>query len=137
MMTYDDLLGKPFKKGGNGKDGYDCYTLSREVCRRAGINLPIKQTHILAATENMEARSVAITAGKEEAYDKLEKPEPFCIVTFSLHPPYVNHMGVMIDKYHFIHIMKKRLVTIERIDHKYWAHKKEGFYRYVDTNDNR
>jgi len=134
MINTDDLLGKPFKKGGSGKDGYDCYTLSREVCRRAGIYLPIKETQILAAIENIEDRSNAINTGKEEDYVKLEKPEPFCVVTFSLRHPFVNHMGVMLDKHYFIHIMEKRSVVIERIDHKFWENRIEGFYKYVAGN---
>lgn len=134
-MNYDDLLGKPFKKGGNGKDGYDCYTLSREVCKRAGIELPIKETQILAAIDNIATRSDAINTGKEEDYIKLEKPEPFCVVTFSLRPPFVNHMGVMLDKHYFIHIMEKRSVVVERIDHKFWKSRVEGFYRYISGNN--
>jgi len=135
-MNCDDLLGKPFEKGGDGKVGYDCYTLSREVCKRAGIDLPIKETQILAAFENLKARSDIINNGKDEDYIRLEKPEPFCIVGFQLCPPFLNHMGVMLDKHHFIHIMEKRSVTIEKIDHKFWKSKVEGFYRYANTNDN-
>lgn len=134
-MNYEDLLGKPFKKGGRGPDGYDCYTLSFEVCRRAGINLPIKQTQVLAASENIKDRSEAINAGKED-YIRLEKSEPLCLVGFNLNPPFTNHMGVMIDKYHFIHVMEARLVVVERIDHKFWKDRIEGFYKYVHKNDN-
>jgi len=135
MINIDDLIGKPFKEGGNGKEGYDCYTLSREVCKRGGINLPSKQTQMLATVENIKNRSEAISIGKKEDYIRLKNPEPFCIVTFSLRPPFVNHMGVMVDRYHFIHIMKKRLATIEKINHKFWKSKVEGFYRYADNAD--
>ena len=129
---FDDLLGRPFEYGGNGDNGFDCYTLSREVCRRAGIELPDK-----VSIENLEKRSEAINAGKEEEYIRLEKPEPYCIVTFSLRPPFVNHMGVVLeDRKRFIHIMRKRSVTIEMLGHKFWKSRKEGFYRYVGKNDN-
>jgi len=130
-MTYDDLLGKPFKMGGNGIDGYDCYTLSKEVCKRAGIKLPDKKS-----IENLEQRSEAIKAGKSEDYIKLKRPEPYCVVTFSLRPPFVNHMGVILDDCKtFIHIMRKRSVAIEKLRHKYWKSKIEGFYRFVGNNE--
>ena len=125
-MIYEDLLGKPFKMGGNSQDSFDCYTLSQEVCKRAGIYLPDKKS-----IESLEARSISINIGKKEDYIKLKKPEPYCIVTFSLCPPFVNHMGVMLDKHLFIHIMEKRSVTIEKINHKYWMSKIEGFYRFI------
>ncbi len=135
-MDYNNLLGKPFKEGGTGKDGYDCYSLAREVCCRVGIYLPTKNTQKLAMADNIKNRSDNINQGKEEDYIKLEKPEPFCIVTFMLSPPFVNHMGVMLDKYHFIHIMKKRRVVVERIDNRFWKTKVEGYYKYASTDDN-
>jgi len=130
-MDYEDLLGKPFEIGGHG-ESYDCYTLSREVCRRAGIELPNKKS-----IEDLQARSEAINASKKEDYIKLEKPEPFCIVTFSLRPPFVNHMGVVLeDGKTFIHILEKRSVAVEKLRHKFWQSKIEGFYRYAGKNDN-
>lgn len=39
-IKYDDLLSVPFKKGGRGTDGMDCYGLCIEMCRRCGKTLP-------------------------------------------------------------------------------------------------
>jgi len=129
-MDYEDLLGKPFEIGGHG-ESYDCYTLSREVCRRAGIDLPDKKS-----IEDLQTRSDAINQGKKEDYIKLDKPEPFCIVTFSLRPPFVNHMGVVLeDRKTFIHILEKRSVVVEKLRHKFWNSKIEGFYRFVGENN--
>ena len=129
---YSDLLGKPFEMGGDGINGYDCYTLSRAVCKRGGVNLPMKQTQLLATVDEIEARSNAINIGKGEDYVRLEKPEPFCVVTFSIVPPYVTHMGLVLeDCISFIHIFKKRSVAIERLNHKLWESKIEGYFRYV------
>lgn len=129
-IKYEDLLGKPFVEGGIG--GYDCYTLSVEVCKRAGIFLPEKQTKLLSDSEHVEERSKAIISGSNQDYIRLDKPEKFCIVTFNLRADFVNHMGVMLDDWRFIHIMRKRSVAVEKIDHPYWITKIEGFYRYAN-----
>lgn len=130
-VKYEDLLGKSFVMGGDGIEGFDCYTLSREVCERVGIKLPEKQSIL-----DLEARSEAINVGKNEDYIRLEKPEPYCIVTFKIVPPFVTHMGVVLeDKRHFIHVMKKRLVCVEKLNHKYWQQKMEGFYRYAGNSN--
>ena len=38
-MKYDDLLNVPFKRHGRDKNGFDCYGLVLECCRRAGTPL--------------------------------------------------------------------------------------------------
>ena len=38
-MKYDDLLNIPFKKFGRDKNGFDCYGVVMECCRRAGTPL--------------------------------------------------------------------------------------------------
>ncbi len=38
-MKYDDLLNVPFKKFGRDKNGYDCYGVVIECCKRAGTPL--------------------------------------------------------------------------------------------------
>lgn len=38
-MKYDDLLNIPFVKFGRDKNGYDCYGVVMECCRRAGTPL--------------------------------------------------------------------------------------------------
>ena len=38
-MKYDDLLNIPFKKFGRDKNGFDCYGVVMECCKRAGTPL--------------------------------------------------------------------------------------------------
>ena len=38
-MKYDDLLNRPFKKFGRDKNGFDCYGVVMECCKRAGTPL--------------------------------------------------------------------------------------------------
>jgi len=119
----DDLIGKPFDL--QSKQGYNCYSLCREVNKRMGIILPDSQP-----IEALDERSQAIQTSKHD-YVKLDKPEPGCLVTFSLRPPFVTHIGVMLNEIRFIHVMKKRQVCIERIDRPFWQKRLDGFYKYT------
>ncbi len=124
IIKVDDLLGMPFDL--KGRDGHNCYTLSMEVLKRVGVELPEVE-----AVEELGLRAVAINSGKED-YEELEGPEMFCIVTFMIRPPFVNHMGVVLgDCKRFIHIMRSRSVAIERLDNRFWVKKIDGFFKYV------
>jgi len=125
-MDVSDLIGQPFDL--QGKNGFNCYSLCREVCKRAGITLPEKQPIV-----ELSDRSDVINGGKVD-YIKLEKPEPFCLVTFKIHPKFVTHIGVVLeDCRHFIHILKKKFVVIERLDLSQWRKRLDGFYRFVGS----
>jgi len=64
-----------------------------------------------------------------ELFFPLEKPEPGCLVTFMLRPPYTTHVGVvLLDRYRFIHITRQTRVAIERLDIDPWAGKISGFW---------
>lgn len=129
-VIVSDLLGKPFKMGGRGPDDYDCYGLCLEVSARAGIEIVS-----FDSIADICLRSDAINAGKAD-YIKLSKPEPFCLVGFKIRPPFVTHIGVVLaDCKHFIHIMIKRSVAIERLDLPVWSKRLDGFYRYKFTDN--
>ena len=126
MVHIDDLIGQPFDP--ENREGYNCYGLCREVCRRMGIALPERESPADPAE-----RSDYIAASTQ-VYDKLDGPEPGCLVTFRVHPPYVSHVGVMLDTHRFLHVMKKRHVCIERIDNPFWQKRIDGYYRYPDRH---
>jgi len=129
QINTDDLLDKPFKMGASGPDAYDCYHLCQEVCRRAGVYLPPKES-----IADIERRADALEEAKTSCIE-LEQPEPYCIVAIRgepMHPDWITHMGIVLaNRYQFIHIRRNHLVTIERLDHPYWRGKIEGYYRYV------
>lgn len=67
-----------------------------------------------------------------ELFVSLPKPEPWCVVTFAIHPRFVSHVGVVLDDCRrFIHIMEKTSVTAERLDALEWAPRIKGFYRWA------
>lgn len=128
MSDFIDLIGQPFDM--QGKKGYNCYSLCREICSRKGICLPDKQPAFTAASILSE-RAHEINRGKAN-YVPLTEPEPFCIVTFRIHPKFVTHMGVVLqDCLHFMHIMIKSHVVVERLDLPRWKKRLDGYYRYV------
>ena len=120
-----DLLGKTFRYGGRGPLEYDCYGLCMEIYRRRGLEIPEFGSAILPSVINK------MVASGREAFVAIEKPEPFCLVLFRIHPRYVSHIGVVLeDGVRFIHIMAKSRVTIERLDGIIWKNKIAGYLKY-------
>ena len=124
-MRYFDLLGKRFRYGGRGPEHFDCYGLVMEMYRRQGIDLPEYES--FADPRLIDA---GLSDGRERWVTGIEAPEAGCMVMFRVHPPYVSHIGVMLDSLRFIHIMHKTGVAVERIDSLLWRDKLAGFYRY-------
>ena len=120
-----DLIGIPYEKHGRTTKGLDCYGLVHLVYGRLGKELPNFPEDY---TELLNIHN-AIEENKSK-FIELEKPEPYCIVTFSIYPPYVTHIGVVLDDCkRFIHIMEKRNVTIEQLDK--WNKRIRGFYKWM------
>jgi len=128
MVDYRKYLGVPFKYGGNSiEEGFDCYNLCRAIYKEIGIDLPA-----YTYPDNPEASLIhqLINEGKP-LFKQIEKPTPYCLVVFSLRPPYVTHIGVVLeDCIHFIHILEKRSVAKERLDNVFWSKRIRGFYEY-------
>jgi cell wall-associated NlpC family hydrolase len=130
-IVVSDLLGKQFDINGKGPDKYNCYNLCVVVCKRAGIDLPEKQP-----AEELAERSKSFTDSLENECIRLEKAEPYCFVMFRTHPPFVSHVGIVLeDCLKFIHIIEGRNVVIERLDHLIWKKRFAGFYRYTGKNN--
>lgn len=126
-LNYEKYLGVPFKYGGQSIDeGFDCWNLCRVLSKEVGIDMPE-----YAYCQNPENSLIhqMIFQGKP-LFEKLNQPEPYCLVLFKLHPPYATHLGFVTEDNCFMHIMAKRSVAKERLDHIYWAPKIEGFYRW-------
>ena len=129
-LELHDLLMAEFEEDGEGPN-YDCWNLCREVYRRAGRTLPRYSKYITSIAE----RNNLIQAIKNsDDFVNIESPEMLAIVAFKLKPKAITHMGIVLDKYRFIHIRKKAGVAIERLDIGRWSKKIEGFYRYAANN---
>jgi len=125
-FTYLDLLGKEFEYGARGPDKYDCYGLMIETRHRAGQFIP----EDYASTNLPEVMHDSIEHAKRDfPFRELPTPEPFCLVTFRLHPKYTTHIGMVLkDCYRFIHILPRLRVAVERLDSPCWSHRITGFW---------
>lgn len=127
-MKYGDLIGKQFVPGGRGPDGFDCYGLVKEIYRRRGIELP---EYDYDSPDNFSLVHQLIH-GEKDLFETLGKPEPFCLVLFAILPPYVSHIGVVLEDCNsFIHASEKVCVAVEKLDHLIWERRIRGFLKWI------
>lgn len=123
-----DLIGKPFRDGGRGPDEYDCFGLLEEVYRRRGINLP-PEPNSISQEEKAYAIGQAVERGE---WELIEKPQPWCAVAFRVIPPYITHVGVVLqDCQRFLHTRQGVNVAVERLNSIVWRSRIAGFYIHV------
>lgn len=123
-MLAVDLIGRPFENGGRGPHGFDCWGLVREVYARRGVLLDDYRI------DAMDFPAVGAEIDQQRVkWVEVAKPEPYCIVLIRFNSPsHPNHIGVCLDKNHFIHAREKAGVCIDRLDSPAWRHRIEGFY---------
>lgn len=119
-----DLLGKKFKYGGRGPDAYDCYGLAMEVFKRYGKDIPD-----YGFSDKRESIHLLIEEFSKQ-WEKVSIPLFPSIVTFYIHRPYISHIGVVISRDKFIHILEQSSVTIERLSQLEWNNKIAGYYTW-------
>lgn len=119
LELFNDLIGKPFEEVGK------CIGLVREVYRRRGIEIPdFNYTSI-------EDEHLVIENEKDNLTEKIDVPEPYCIVTFRTVGPYVTHMGVVLeDCKTFIHAARNKNVCIQKLNHPFWGQRIKEFRRW-------
>ena len=126
-----DLLSGIFSYGGRGQDKkqrkFDCYGIVAEMAKRNGVELPSRET-----IEDKILINEALQDAKEKWCEELKEPEPYCIVAFAIHPPFVSHLGIFLeDCKRFIHSTKKRNVCIEKLSHPIWKKKLYGYFKFL------
>jgi len=123
-----DLIGVPFTPRGRGPDSYDCWGLAMEVYRRRGIELPE-----FAYGEDLELTVLdGLITGNKHLILELDKPEPWCLIGFSVIPRYEHHIGVSLpDGRRFIHVRRHQRVIISRRSDIVWKRRIRGYYRWI------
>ncbi len=126
-VDYSDLLGKPFVLGGRGPDCYDCVGLCMELRRRAGLEF--------IDVNSPEHLDLAVIDGMVECgkckFVRIDKPQPWCVVTFKMKCRYIAHIGLVLPGLSkFIHTRLRTNVIVERLNNEYWHKKIDGFYEY-------
>jgi cell wall-associated NlpC family hydrolase len=140
MPNLNDLIGKPFEFGSYGPKTYDCYGICYEVYNRLGKELPKfldytqKYAEIITKEYSSEIAENYIDLVLQ-SFQKIENPEPYCLVLFSLNREYTTHVGIVLkDCKRFIHTSQRKNCVIERLDSVLWIKKIVGFYRYAESN---
>jgi len=126
MLKTDDLLKVKFVRGGrDAAIGLDCYGLCKEVYKRIGIDLPEYDS-----PDSRETVDNVVQSQKGE-FERLEQPQAYSFVLFSIRPPYESHIGIVLeDKKRFIHMLESTGCSIERLDGMFWKKRVRGFYRF-------
>ena len=100
-VNVDDLIGVRFTSHGrNSSEGFDCYGLAIEVCKRYGHELKDLWYERACPETFMNNADEVIHKHCVEETNELE--EGNCIVFFDTDGNMV-HIGVMLDEEHFIH----------------------------------
>jgi cell wall-associated NlpC family hydrolase len=125
--SLNGLIGVPFEDLGRGPKAYDCYGIVLAGARLLGFNLPDYGS--IAAHLSREISRMA------EEYRPLFEhttPRPGAIVAFTTKTPMViDHFGLMIDAYNFLHTTRATGGQICSLEHPLWKHLIEGFYFHV------
>jgi len=123
-----ELLGTSFKHGGREPGiGLDCFGLGLVIDRRRNIG-----TEDFGSPEKANQFDIVhkMILKNKACFERLDKPEKWCWVTFILRKKLVTHVGKVLNWPYFIHIQEGTQVTIERLDGDYWKNHIEGYYKW-------
>ena len=96
-MSFDDLLGVPYKDHGRDKNGYDCYGLAIEAARRFGYKLDdvIYDDHALELSDEYKP-TLNVTP--------IDKPRAGALIEMKCGDEL--HVGICINSREFIHMTR-------------------------------
>jgi probable lipoprotein NlpC len=120
LLNTTQYLGIPYKKNGRDLSGLDCYGLMMILDEKLPEYKTPDDNHLIykLIQENMDL------------FEELENPEPLCYVLFQTGPMLLHIGKVLEDCQRFIHIIQRRNVSLERLDHFFWKQKIIGFYKW-------
>jgi cell wall-associated NlpC family hydrolase len=120
----DEFLGAPYRHGGRGPLGLDCYGLIIKVYKRLGVELFDVESYPL----NWPSEKNLFLENYHRQWKKIESPNLFDVVLLcSKTGRVVDHAGVYIGDGRFLHACKAGVVIGKLAD---WAFKIEGFYSF-------
>lgn len=123
--SLNDLVGVayvPYKA--SPQAGFDCYTLMLEVGRRLELNFPEIDYSL---DESLRDELISHHAA---AFQRVENPG-FGDVVVIRSVAFATHLGVMLNRYKFIHTTRDTGCIISRTDTPRYSSRIEGFYRCI------
>lgn len=124
MIDYSHLIGIPWKKGGRDSTGMDCLGVVIALRKLVGKNTPdYVYNEIVPEEIDRDFRDFG--------FIELDRPQPYCLVTFIDEYPYSSHMGVVLENCSmFLHSRSRgsKKSVIERLEHPIWKKRRTGFW---------
>lgn len=113
-----------------GRDiaGVDCWGLIRLIFKEER-NITLARCDGYLDSEDKEQTEKVILSESLAHWEQVNKPAKYDAVVFDLAGK-PSHIGMMISDSEFIHALKGRGVTIERISNVLWRRRVQAYYRY-------
>lgn len=110
-MTYKDFIGIPFRFRGRSMDGVDCLGLVVMYLRTRGFYIPDRDHLPMTHDRQPDYMDRAIEALSKYCV-RVEEILPDDILLMRL-PGGYTHMGVMVDDFNMLHVLKDRPSGLE------------------------
>lgn len=121
MSIYSSFLGIPYLHGGRSRAGVDCWGLCVLFYKEVyGIGLP-------DAKYAEDETAALIAENMHEGFRRVEKPLPGDFVLICNGGDVPNHIGIVINRFQFIHSMQPHGVYTSHL--RRWGRRIYGFYR--------
>jgi len=113
-VSYQQLLGIPFKFRGRDRSGTDCLGLVWMYLRSRGIRIPDGDGLPMDQDIQPDYLDRALDA-LSRSFDSVAYPQANDIILMKL-PGGYTHMGVMVDEENMLHVLKDRPSGLEPIE---------------------
>ena len=126
---WNDYIGVPFRDGGCGRSGADCWGLVRLVYReRFGIALPGPVVDVSA----LERASIepALDLTREAFWEPTGDPRPGDVVSLRIEGV-ESHVGLVTTPGRMLHVLEGGHAVIETYTSRRWKERVCGVYRYA------
>ena len=111
----EQMLGAPYRYGGESPQGFDCSGLVRYAYRQVGIKVPHSSQMLY----------------KQAAKVPLNKLQPGDLLFFKINHRTISHVGIYTEGMNFIHAPSSgKKVKIASLDSNYWSTRLAGAGRF-------
>jgi len=110
-----DLVGSPYRYGGQSPNGFDCSGLVRYVYGQVGITVPHSSQLLYKNAQKVD----------------LDNIRPGDLLFFRVSKEKISHVGIYTTNGEFIHAPSSgKYVTVARLDNPYWEQRLVGAGRF-------